>query len=94
MGIFRGLLIDLLRSVKAQYMAADPAGKATVLSVVLDEVVLRPDDSYISWREPCGMLFGLSRVIKKSEWVFRATSIAAPFLARLQVAFRPVVRYA
>jgi hypothetical protein len=42
MGIFRGLLIDFIRSVKAQYVAADPAGKATVLSVAQDEVVLRP----------------------------------------------------
>jgi hypothetical protein len=42
MGIFRGLLIVFIRSVKAQYMAADPAGKATVLSVAQDKVVLRP----------------------------------------------------
>jgi hypothetical protein len=67
MGMFRGLLIDLLRSVKAQYLPADAAGKAAVLSVVLDKLVLRPDDSYIRWREPFGMLFGLSMFIRTSE---------------------------
>ena len=30
--------------------------------------MLRSDESYISWREPYGMLSGMSRVMEKSEW--------------------------
>jgi hypothetical protein len=43
-------------------------GKAAILAVALDKVVLRPDDSYVTWREPFGMLCGLRRAIKNNEW--------------------------
>jgi hypothetical protein len=61
------LIIDMMRSIKARYMEADAAGRAAILDVVLDKVVLRPNDYYVTFREPFGMLFGLHRVIKESE---------------------------
>jgi site-specific DNA recombinase len=62
------LLIDLLRSVKDRYLEADAAGRQAILSVVLDKVVLRPDDYYVTFREPFAMLFDMKRVMKNREW--------------------------
>lgn len=61
------LIIDLMRSVKTRYKEADAAGRKAILNVVLDKVVVRPNDYYVTFREPFGMLFGLHRVIKESE---------------------------
>lgn len=62
------LLIDLLRGVKAQYMAATPERKAAIIQVLVDKVVLRPNESYVSFREPFGSLIGLKKVLPEASW--------------------------
>ncbi|MEN6560194.1 MAG: hypothetical protein ABFD52_05415 [Acidobacteriota bacterium] len=57
------VLIDLLKGDKAQYSAADTDGRrAILLAVLIDKVVCRPTESYVSWREPFGMLISMNRV--------------------------------
>jgi site-specific DNA recombinase len=55
-------IVDLVRGLKKQYLKADEKGKAAILSVILDKVVLRPNDYYVTFREPFGMFFSMNRV--------------------------------
>ena len=57
----------MMRSVKAEYTAATPERKAVILGAILDKVVLRPNDHYVTFREPFGQLFGLHRVMTEAE---------------------------
>lgn len=36
------VIVDLVRGLKNQYMRADEKGRAAILSLVMDKVVLRP----------------------------------------------------
>jgi len=56
------LLIDLLRGVKAQYHSSTPERRAAILAVLVDKVVCRPGESYVSWRPVFAMLMDLNRV--------------------------------
>jgi len=59
------LLIDLLRGVKEQYQRASPERRAAILAVLIDKVVCRPAESYVSWRPVFAMLMDLNRVSDK-----------------------------
>jgi hypothetical protein len=48
--------------VKDQYRSSTPEDRRAILAALVDKVVLWPNDSYVSWREPFGMLFGMARV--------------------------------
>lgn len=60
-------IVDLVRGLKKQYLKADTKGKAAILGIVLDKVVLRPNDYYVTFREPFGMFFSMNRVKKELE---------------------------
>lgn len=83
------LLPALLRGIKAQYRAADAEGRRAILLAFVGKVVLRPDDSYMSWHEPVGMLFETSRVIGKSGWRQRIRAFIT-FVRHLTM--RPLIR--
>lgn len=61
-------ILELLRGVKDAYLAQDQEGKAKILDVVLDKIVLRGNQTFVQWREPFQRLFDLNRVIQKSSW--------------------------
>lgn len=61
-------ILELLRGVKDAYVAQDPEGKAKILDVVLDKIVLRGNQTFVQWREPFQRLFDLNRVIQRSSW--------------------------
>ncbi len=62
-------IIDLLKGFKETYLAADPEGKAEILSAVVDRATLRGGDLFITWKRPFDILFILGEgVLKTKTW--------------------------
>lgn len=61
-------IIELLRGFKEVYLAADLEGKSKILSVMLDRVILKGEETQFIWHEPFNTLFSLGAFINKGKW--------------------------
>ena len=61
-------IIELLRGFKEVYLAADLEGKSKILSVMLDRVILKGEETQFIWHEPFSTLFTLGSFINKGKW--------------------------
>ncbi len=58
-------IIEMMQGFKSVYEAADWQGKAKILNVVLDRIILKGDDTFFQWTPQFGTLFTLAPIINK-----------------------------
>jgi hypothetical protein len=59
------MIIELLKGFKDTYLKSDFETKAKILSVVLNKVILKGEDTYFIWKQPFGFLFDISKLAKE-----------------------------
>jgi hypothetical protein len=61
------MLVSLLRDVKRRYLKAATEAQRRILAIMLDKVVLRPGDEYLTWKEPFATLHDMVRLNEETR---------------------------
>lgn len=65
------IVLDIIKGLKDTYSKQDPKGKAQILNIILDQVIMKGDEAQFCWRPPFDTLFDMGELASKGELVIR-----------------------